>query len=196
MKNELKHWTIFLPVLLLILGLFSIISVVPCHCETLEKCNGIRERWEENLNNLKDKIQDISAVQQTPATRLADPTPVESSSSKTIAKQIGDALQVKENILSRKRRECRETMNQEEQLFNELLECTQGGKNAKDKDVKNLIKKRQSLIEKAAITVAEVREVEGRETVLPYSEARDDYSRSVNNYWQSYQQLYRRWGGY
>jgi len=193
-KNELKHRTTFLPVLLLILGLFSIISVVPCRCEILENCNGIRERWEENLNNLKDKIQDISAVQQTPAARLADTPPVESSSSKTVAKQVGDALQVKENILSRKRRECREVMNQEEQIFNELLQCTQGGKNAKDKDLKNLVKKRQSLIEKAAITVAEVREVEGRETGLPYSEARDDYSRSVNNYWQGYQQMYRQWG--
>jgi hypothetical protein len=145
---------------------------------------------------LKDKIQEISAVQQTSAARLADPALIESSTSKTIAKQIGDALQVKENILSRKKRECKEVMNQEEQLFNELLECTQGGKNSKDKDVKNLVKKRQALIEKAVITVAEVREVEGRETVMPYSEARDDYSRSVNNYWQSYQQMYRRWGGY
>ncbi len=196
MKNELKHWTIFLPVLLLILALLSMISVVPCRCETLEKCNGIRERWEENLNNLKDKIQEISTVQQTSAARLADNSTVEPNTSSTIAKQIGDALQVKENILSRKRRECRETMNQEEQLFNELLECTQGGKNAKDKDVKNLLKKRQALIDKAVISVAEVREVEGRETVLPYSETRDDYSRSVNNYWQSYQQMYRRWGGY
>ena len=195
MKNELKHWTTCLPVLLLILGLLWIISVVPCRCETIEKCNGIRERWEENLNNLKDKIQEISVVQQTSAARLAD-TPSVDSNSKTIAKQIGDALQVKENVLSRKRRECRDMMNQEEQLYNELLECAQGGKNGKDKDVKNLIKKRQSLIEKAVVTVAEVREVEGRETVLPYSEARDDYSRSVNNYWQSYQQLYRRWGGY
>ncbi len=196
MKNELKHWTTSLPVLLLILASFSIILVVPCHSENLEKCNGIRERWEENLNNIKDKIQEISVVQQTPAARLANTAPVESNSSKTIAKQIGDALQVKENILNGKRRECREAMNQEEQLFNEFLGCSQGGKNGKDKDIKNLIKKRQSLIEKAVITVAEVREVEGRETVLPYSEARDDYSRSVNNYWQSYQQLYRRWGGY
>ncbi len=196
MKNELKHWTMSLPVLLLILASLAMISVVPGHCETLEKCNGIRDRWEENLNNLKDKIQEISAVQQTSAARLADPPLLESSTSKTIAKQIGDALQVKENILSRKKRECKEVMNQEEQLFNELLECTQGGKNSKDKDVKNLVKKRQALIEKAVITVAEVREVEGRETVMPYSEARDDYSRSVNNYWQSYQQMYRRWGGY
>jgi len=192
-KDELKHWTIFLPVLLLILAM---ISAVPCRCETLEKCDGIREHWEENLNNLKDKIQEISTVQQTSAARLADNSTVEPNTSRTIAKQIGDALQVKENILSRKRRECRDTMNQEEQLFNELLECAQGGKNTKDKDVKNLLKKRQALIDKAVISLAEVREVEGRETVLPYSETKDDYSRSVNNYWQSYQQMYRRWGGY
>ncbi len=88
-------------------------------------------------------------------------------------------------------------MSQEAELFTRLQECLKSDRTAKDKDVKNLAKMRQALIDKAVVATAEVREVEGRETVLPYSDAmRDDYSRSVNNYWQGYQQMYRRWGGY
>lgn len=198
MKNGLTHWTTFSPVLLLILALLSPLSVVPSHSENLDpNCSAVREEWEQSLNILKDKVQEISSVQQTSAARLAENQSVESNTSKTIAKQISDALQVKENILSRKRNECREIMNQEEQLFTKLQECLKSSRTTKDKDVKNLSKRRQALIDKAVVTVAEVREVEGRETVLPYSDAmRDNYGRSVNNYWEGYQQMYRRWGGY
>jgi hypothetical protein len=196
-KDGLTHWTTFLPVLLLILVLLSLISVVPSQSENLNPdCSAIREEWEQSMNGLKDKVQEISSVQQTSAARLADKPPVESNSSKTIAKQVDDALQVKENILSRKRNECKEIMNHEEQLFTKLQECMKSLRTTKDKDVKNLAKRRQALMDKAVVASAEVREAEGRETVLPYSEARDDYSRSVNNYWQGYQQMNRGWGGY
>jgi hypothetical protein len=194
-KNGLTHWTIFLPMLLLILVLLSLISVVPSQSQNLSSdCDAIRDEWEQSMSRLKDKVQEISSVQQTSAARLADRPPVEANSSKTIAKQIGDALQVKENILAHKRNECKQIMNQEGQLFTKLQECLKSGRSTKDKDVKNLVKRRQALIDKAVVASAEVHEVEGRETVLPYSEARDYYNRSFNNYWQSYQQMYRRWG--
>ncbi len=194
MKNGLTRWTTFLPVLLLIPAVLSLISVVPSQSENLgPNCDAIRDEWEQSANRLKDKVQEISSFQQTPAARLADRPSVESNSSKSIAKQVGDALQVKENVLSHKRNECKEIMNQENQLFNKLQECLKNGR-TKDKEVKNLAKRRQALIDKAVVAAVEVREVEGRETVLPYSEARDDYSRSVNNYWQGYQQMYRGWG--
>lgn len=195
MKNGLTHWTTILPVLLLILVSLSLISVVPSQSENLDpSCGAIRDDWEQSMNRLKDKVQEISSVQQASAPTLANKPSAESNLSKTIAKQVGDALQVKENILSHKRNECKEIMNQEQQLFAKLQECLKDGRTTKDKDVKTLAKRRQALIDKAVVASAEVREVEGRETVLPYSEARDDYSRSVNNYWQSYQQMYRRWG--
>ncbi len=195
MKNGPTHWTTFLPVLLLILVLLSLISVVPSQSENLDPgCGAVRDYWEQSMNRLKDKVQEISSIQQTSAARLADKPSVESNSSKTMAKQVGDALQVKENVLSLKRNECKELINQEEQLFTKLQECLKNGRTTKDKDVRNLAKSRQALIDKAVVAAAEVREVEGRETSFPYSEARDDYSRSVNNYWQGYQQMYRRWG--
>lgn len=197
MENGLRHWRTFLPVLLLILVLLSLISAVPSQSENPgSNCGAIRAEWEQSSNRLKDKIQEISSVQQTSAVRLADKPPVESNSPKTIAKQISDALQVKENILSQKRNECKEIMNLEEQLFTKLQECLKSSGTTREKDTKNLTKWRQALIEKAVVAAAEVREVEGRETALPYSEARDDYSRNMNNYWQSYQQMYRRFGGY
>jgi len=195
-KNGLSYWTIWLSALLFIWLFSSLISVDSSRGETVDPdCDTIRNHWEQSLNILKDMLQEVSSVQQTPAARLADRPSVESNTSKTIAKQISDALQAKENVLSRKRNECKEIMIQEEQLFTKLQECVKNGRNTKDKDVKNLAKRRQALIDKAVVAVAEVREVEGRETVLPYSDVmRDDYSRSVNNYWQSYQQMYRRWG--
>jgi hypothetical protein len=70
-------------------------------------------------------------------------------------------------------------------------------RNSKDKDIKNLAKNRQGLIEKAVVAIAEVREVEGKETFVPYDTMADPdpYRRSVNNYWQNYQQMYRRFWG-
>ncbi len=111
---------------------------------------------------------------------------------------MSEGLQAKEDLLNTKRQECRNIMNLENQAFNEFQSCLQNSRGAKDKDAKNLAKKRQSLLEKTMITLSEVREVEGKEGTLPYSESmqQDPYNRSVNNnHWQSYQQMYRRWWG-
>jgi len=101
-------------------------------------------------------------------------------------------------LLNSRRQECRALLNLENEAFNEFQGCLQNSRGSKDKDTKNLAKKRQSLIEKVILTLSEVREVEGKDTILPYSESmnHDPYRRSVNNYWQSYQQMYRRWWGH
>ena len=49
------------------------------------------------------------------------------------------------------------------------------------------------LLDKVTVTIADVREVEGRETGFPYSAG---VGAQPDNYWQSYQQMYRRWWGY
>jgi len=194
----LKCSTVFLPILLIVSFAIFPVLITPCRSETADAgCGAVRDRWEKSLQELKDKIQEVSTIQETPSTKLAEKPLVDLGKSASIAKQVGDILQTKEDILSRKRRECREIMTLEDQVFNELQECLKNGKNTKDKDTKNLTRRRQALIDKAVIAVAEVREVEGKQTVLPYAEnVQDDYRRSVNNYWQTYQQMYRRWGGY
>ena len=58
-------------------------------------------------------------------------------------------------------------MNAESKVFGELQHCIQMDKSAKHKDAGAILKKRRALLDKVVITVAEVKEVEGRETVMP-----------------------------
>jgi len=157
-------------------------------------------RWEKLFQELRDRIQDYSTIQQASLERLSQRPIVDRTEGKTIARQISEAIQVKEEMLNGKRKECKNLMELEEQAFAEFQRCADSGRGSKDKDVKNLMKKRQAYVEKAAITISEVREVEGQDTTLPYYEAmrdqQDPYRQSVNNQWQNYQQMHRRWWGY
>jgi PBP1b-binding outer membrane lipoprotein LpoB len=167
-------------------------------CLSQDDCSSSRTKWEQVSQELRLKIQEFATIQQTPVERVIQRPLVERVEGKTIARQVSDGLQAKEDLLNTKRQECRNIMNLENQAFNEFQGCLQNSRGSKDKDAKNLAKKRQSLLEKAVITLSEVREVEGKEGTLPYSESmqQDPHNRSVNNnHWQSYQQMYRRWWG-
>jgi len=162
------------------------------------ECASARAKWEQIFENLRAKLQEVSNIQQTPVERIIGRPIIERTGEKTIARQVADALQVKEDLLNNKRKECRTLMNFEAQAFGEFQDCIQRFRASKEKDGKNLGKKRQALLDKAIVILSEVKEVEGKEGVLPYSEAmhQDQYSRSVNNYWQNYQNMYRRWWGH
>jgi hypothetical protein len=162
-------------------------------------CSSAQVRWEKLFQELRDRIQDYSSIQQTSLERLTQRPIVDRTETKTIARQVSEAIQIKEEILNGKRKECRSVMDLEERAFTEVQRCADHGRGSKDKDVKNLIKKRQAFVEKALTALSEVREVEGKDTALPYVEAmrdQDPYRQSVNNQWQNYQQMYRRWWGY
>jgi hypothetical protein len=163
-------------------------------------CGSLRTRWEETHQELRDKVSVYVTLQQTPVERIANRPLVVSATDKPIAKQISEGLQIKEGLLSEKRKECRTAMQLENQLFEQLQECVSNSKSNKNKEIGALSKKRGSFIEKALVTISDVKEVEGQDTVSPYSEAmggQDPYRRSVKNYWQNYQQQNRRWwGGY
>jgi hypothetical protein len=200
-KVALGFWGSSLNLLIAVSLLLTLVFATPCLSQGTDAgCGSIREHWEKVFQELRDRIQDFATIQQTPVPRITQKPLYDPNMGKTIASQVGEALQTKEEILSTKRRECRDLMTLEEELFPRLQECGGNGKNSKDKDVKGLQKRRQALLDKAIVITADVREVEGKETVLPYSEAmgnqQDDYRRSVNNYWQTYQQMYRRWSGY
>ncbi len=163
-------------------------------------CSSARARWEERFQELRDKIQDYSTIQQTSLERLTQHPLVDRTEGKTIAKQISEAIQVKDRMLCGKRKECREFLALENQAFAEFKQCAGNGRGLRDKEVRNLIKKRQGFVEKANVALAEVREVEGKGT-LPYMETmrsqQDPYRQSWNNQWQNYQQRYRGgWWGY
>ncbi|MGO9567811.1 MAG: hypothetical protein ACLP5H_09750 [Desulfomonilaceae bacterium] len=162
-------------------------------------CSSAQMRWEQLFQELRDKIQDYSTIQQTSLERLTQRPIVDRTEGKTIARQISEAIQIKEEMLNGKRKECRSVLDLEERAFAELQRCAENGRRSKDKDVKNLMKKRQAFVEKAAIALSEVSEVEGKDTALPYVETmrdQDPYRQSVNNQWQNYMQMYRRGWGY
>lgn len=160
------------------------------------ECSASKAKWEQIFNDIRSKLQEFSTLQQTPVERLVQRPILDRAEARTIAKQVSEALQAKEEELNNKRKECRNLINAENQAFNDASECLQNGKSSKDKDSKNIVKKRQSFIEKAVLTLAEVKEVEGRDNnVYTDNYQADPYKRSVNNYWQNYQQMYRRFWG-
>jgi PBP1b-binding outer membrane lipoprotein LpoB len=176
--------------------LFTFISINFASSQELE-CAAVKGKWEQAFNDLRTRFQEFTTIQQTPVDGLTQKPIAERTDGKTIARLVSEALQAKEEMLNAKRKDCRNLMNSENQAFNELQECGQTGKGSKDKDLKNLAKKRQSFVEKTALTLSEVKEVEGKESAS-YAEGyqSDPYRRSVNNSWQNnYQQMYRRWWG-
>ncbi|MDQ1238969.1 MAG: hypothetical protein QG577_1154 [Thermodesulfobacteriota bacterium] len=190
----LRHFVSFC-LLLTILG-----GANPGLCQEKDsQCMVLKDKWERLHQELKEKLHGFVSIQQLPVDRIIQRPLVSDNQGKTIAKQIGDALQVKEDLLGEKRRDCLKIIDEENQVFEELQECTSASKNTKNKDFSSLQKNRRAVLDKIVMTLAEVKEVEGRETILPYSEAAsqgDPYRQSVNNYWQNYQQMYRRWWGY
>jgi len=173
----------------------------PCRSQSTDPdCAAKVDQWTKAFQLLEDKINDLTALQQARVERVTQRQLPDGAPGKTIAKQISDALQVKEDLINSKRRECREILAQEEQIFSQVQDCLSNGRDSRNKDAKKLIKHRNALLEKAAPTLADVKEVEGKDTGMPYSEAMrgpQDMSRGgPNNYWQSYQQMYRRWWGY
>jgi hypothetical protein len=182
----------------IIVSLILVLSMnSPSFSEDLDaRCIAGKQRWEDTLQSLKEKLQVYVSIQQTPADRIAQQPVLRADANKTIAKQISDALEAKEEVLSAKRKECRNLLNLESQIFAEVQECL-SLKHSKDKNIKNTVKNRQALVDKAILTIAEVREVEGKETFVPYDAMGDPdpYRRSVNNYWQNYMQMYRQWWG-
>jgi hypothetical protein len=159
-------------------------------------CSAARTKWEQLFNEVKTKLQEFTMIQQTPVERVVQKPIIDRSEIKTIAKQVSEAVQAKEDLLSAKRKECRNLMNAETQAFNEFQECS-GGKNSKDKETKNLVKKRTAFVEKTLLALSEVREIEGKETggYASSDQPQANNYQSVNNYWQNYQQMYRRWWG-
>ncbi len=159
-------------------------------------CDTARSKWEQAFTDLRNRLQDFNTVQQTPVDKLTHRPVLDKSDGKTIARQVAEALAAKEDLLNGKRKECHSLMNVEAQAFHEVQDCAKG---VRDKELKNLLKKRQAFVDKAVITLTEVKEVEGTErNSMAYAEnAQDDpYKRNANNYWQSYQQMYRRWWGH
>jgi len=161
------------------------------------QCAELRSRWERLVQDLKNNLSSYLALQKAPLEQVTNRPLVDHSEGKTIATQISEAIQAKEKLLSAKRKECRNILNVEDKAFAEFEQCSMKGTSGK-KDKKaftNIQRERKKLVDKAFLSITEVRAVEGQHTVTPYSQAYQDPYRSQQNYWGNYQQMYRGYWG-
>ena len=165
--------------------------------ESGSRCTDLRNQWEQLVNDLKEHLRRYQAIQKAPLERITQRPLVDYSEGKSIARQISEAIQEKERLLSTKRKECRNILNLEQQAFSALEECSdqEATGRKKQRAFKKLSKQRQRLVENAVISLTEVRAVEGESTSMPYSQAYQDPYRYGNNYWRDYQQMYRGYWG-
>lgn len=184
-------------VVLIAVILFSCLSIAQSLAQSSDTtCMDRRSHWEKVVKDLQENLQSYSAIAQTPVERIVQHPLVDPRAGKTIAAQVGEALQVKEDLLNAKRKECRSILDMESQAFAELEKCSESEKR-KNKELAKLSKQRRSLIDKAILMLSEVREVQGEETYSPYSQSAkySDPYRGGNGYYQNYQQNYGRWWG-
>jgi len=175
--------------------LFLLIPVAQVSAQEVDpQCMPLKSKWEQAYQEIKDRLDKFNALEQTPVEKITNKPLVSAGKGKTIASQVAEGLAEKEEILKSIRKETRNLLGAENKFFSELQQCSQSVKSAKNKDFNNIVKKRKALLDKALVCLTEVREVEGKETVIPYTEAsgQDAYRRSVNNQWQNYNRGY--WG--
>ena len=158
-----------------------------CHAQDADsQCDALRNKWERTIQDLNDKL---------PLEKIVKRPLVDFSAGKTIAKQISDAIQAKENLLNSKRELCRDVLNAESQAYGELEQCLRGkGFDKQGKLLKRIERNRKRIVEKARLAIVAVRAVEGHDTSA-YSQAYQPQYGRYNGYWQQYQQMYRGYWG-
>jgi len=178
------------------IAVFALLLTVvapPCGAEAPVSCSTALQKWDTVMDVVEKKLQEYQVLQQTSLEQVVRRPLVDRNENKTIARQISEAIQAKEELLAQKRKECLTLLNQEKDLFDHVERCSKGD-SAGDREFRRLEKKRQRLVSRAVVLVAEVREVQGQEDYAHYA----DYSRQQNYYdnqWRNQQQMYMRsWG--
>lgn len=154
------------------------------------ECSTVLERWERITHDLRVKLDELRNVQRTPMERMIDRPLIESGTNKSIARQVADALQVKDDLLKKIRKECRTLLDTENELFARAERCLEADTGSKKSEGKRLSKQRTAVIQNALAAIAEVREVEGKDSYTQYMDPWRGQSswrgRPGANYWQVY----------
>jgi hypothetical protein len=157
------------------------------------------DRWEQLVQELEQKLSGYESVRRTPVTKIIQGPLVDRAVEAPIAKQVSEAIKIKDELLTQKRTECRKVLNLENQAFGEMESCLETRKSSERNKVKRLIKRRKRIVQKARITIADVREVEGKSYFPQYVDSwrnqSNFYGRGTNDYWRAYQQMYRQYYG-
>ncbi len=170
-------------------------GIVCSEAQESNECSAVQERWEKVIADLKAKLHEYETLRQTPVKKLIGKSLIDESSKQTIAKQISKALRAKAEMLDAKRKECLGVLSRENQLFGQIQSCLNEGKGKRSKTVKRLVSERSKLRKAAVVTIAEVREVEGKGDYTQYVDSwrnrQDPYYGNMGNYWQNYYRGYR-----
>ncbi|MEW6350737.1 MAG: hypothetical protein AB1646_16875 [Thermodesulfobacteriota bacterium] len=176
------------------------VCVGPAHAQdTTMQCESIVSKWEQVYQEMKTRLGDLKALEQTPVSRFTDGPLVHAGSDKPIAAQISAAMDAKEAALDARRKECRYVMELEETLFEQAQGClarpdVSAKRGKQNKGPARIVKERQLLISTGAVALANVREVEGKEQYYPEEAAypAPDMNASNNrSAWQNYMNMYR-----
>jgi hypothetical protein len=167
--------------------------------DTQSDCYVAMDRWEQLVQELEDQLSGYESVRRTPVTQIIQGPLVDRRVNATIAEQVSHAIKVKEKLLDQKRTECRKVLNLENQAFHAMEACLESNRGSEKHKIKRLKSKRKKMIKKARITIAEVREVEGKTFYPQYVDSwrnqSNFYGRGRNDYWRAYRQMYRQYYG-
>lgn len=167
--------------------------------ETEYDCISAIGHWEQLVRELDEKLSGYESVRRTPVTEIIQGPLVNGKVEAPIAKQVSEAIKIKEELLNEKRTECRKVLNLESQAFKAMEACLETRKGAEKRKIKRLISKRKRVVQKVRITIAEVREVEGKSYFPQYVDSwrnqSNFYGRGMNDYWRAYRQMYRGYYG-
>jgi hypothetical protein len=183
------------------LGLFIQVGAYHDACAEQVDCRKAMQEWRELCENLDNALAEYKNIERTPVRNIIDGPVVDTGSSKTIAAQVSEALAVKENMLKDQRNLCRNIIRMEKELFEAVKSCSKRHFDKSEKrEIRKLTRKRDRLIDKTRLRIAEVREVRGQEMDYSYAgywnNQQQGRGRNPSGYWNHYQRMYQRWWGH
>ena len=165
-------------------------------------CSETIERWNAAKQELEAKLDQFEKLERTPASNIVGDRVVKRSSPETIAQQVSEALQAKEAVLGKLRDSCRNAVEKQEKAFAAASQCLSAQGSSQRRSLRSLQRNHAGVVKKSLITIAEVKEVRGKEDYAFYY----DPNRGGNyplaggpdNFWRQQQQMFmnywRRWG--
>jgi hypothetical protein len=167
--------------------LFFCAGPVAAQRQPVSDCAAVQANWEKLIQDLKEQIDQFEGIKKTPVEKIIKRPLVEARSDKTIARQVAEALEAKEEQLNARRKECQSLLNQEEQAFADVERCSATEKGGGRKDVKKMMSLRTKIVQKARTLTVEVQEVEGKNGMnyvdSSYHGPYEGMSRGMRGYW-------------
>lgn len=167
--------------------------------EDAAPCGGVLQAWQAAADEVGRAVSEFNRIEDMSLTDFVQRPLVDVNVGKTIARQVGEAIDAKEKKLNEIRTRCRELLKREAAAHEALDSCMD---NEKGRDVRRTIRtverERKRLIRKALAAVADVKSVEGKEQHYPqYVDSwRGGSGYPQGGYYENYRRMYNSYWGY